>query len=174
MKTIILIGNTIVGSLEHGLFKNLINSSISLENIHLSNISLNEINTKELSKLFANCSNLKIINLRDNKIVGSSDHGIFTGLIKSASSLEVIGLGSINLNKANAKKLSKILGHCSNLKRISLSGNEILGSSEHGIFDNLIKSASTLKSIDLQFINLKKKNSIKFSTLFAHCSKLKA
>lgn len=49
LKTINLGWNKTVGSSEHGIFRNLVKSSYSLESIDLSNLELSETNTKDLS-----------------------------------------------------------------------------------------------------------------------------
>lgn len=173
LKGIILNGNKKVGSSEHEIFINLIKSSSSLESIILQDMTLSEENINQLSELFGCCSNLKVINLSENEKVGFLKHEIFNSLINS-SSLKKMYLNGISLNERNAIELSKLFGYCSNLKSIELGGNEIIGSTEHGIFENLIKSSSSLENIDLWKVDLNERNAKEFSKLLNHCSNLKS
>lgn len=104
--------------------------------------------------------------------VGSLEHGIFTNLIESSSSLGKINLGFVDLSEKNLKDLSKLIFQCTNLKSIDLSGNNVVGSYEHEIFTNLIKSSSTLQHIDLFNVNLCEKNSLELSKLKCFCQGL--
>lgn len=108
LKSIDLSLNEKVGHTEYPVFKNLQKSSSMLETIHLQGCDLNEENIKNISDLFSKCSNLKFIDLSQNKNVGSTKSSILKNLRKSLATLKILALHNCFLNEENLKDLNFI------------------------------------------------------------------
>ncbi|CAD5126542.1 DgyrCDS14643 [Dimorphilus gyrociliatus] len=173
LKNIDLSGNKVMGKSMNEIFEGLESSSNTLENVNVGWCELNEEQGKSLGKLLKKCSNLKNIDLSGNKVMGKSMNEIFEGLESSSNTLEYVNVLFCKLNEEQGKSLGKLHKTCSNLKKIDLSGINVMGKSMNEIFEGLESSSNTLENVNVRLCELNEGQGKSLGKLLKKCSNLK-
>lgn len=163
-----------IGKTKQKFFKNLVNSSIFIEDFQIISCQLNKRNVKQITKLFSECSNLKTVKFSEEISIGKTNSPIFENLCLSANSLNILDFSKCNLNKKNMVNLSNLFSKCSNLKSINLSYNSELGNTKLPIFLNLQNSASNLERLNFSDCQFNKENIKIVFEFLKNCKKLKS
>lgn len=166
--------NKCVGSTKHPIFKSLITSSKTLENIDFFGCDIKDEAIKNLTELFKDCTNIKSLNFSGNECIGLTKHPVFESLKLSSNKLETLNFDHCYLKEEAIKNLSELFENCSNLKNLHFFRNRDVGSTKNSIFKNLLMSSSTLETINLSCCDLNEDALRNISDLFRVCNKIKS
>lgn len=174
IKIIDLSKNEEFGCINNDIFRNLWNSSETLQDLILFKCKLQEDDIKNLSSLLQICKSLKNINLGMNEQIGHSNREFFENFYNFAATLESLNLFKCNLNEENIRTISDLLIHCTNLKNINFGSNKNFGITTNSVFKNLCQSSATLENLNFSDCDLDGESIKDLPLLLYNCSNLKS
>lgn len=152
----------------------LIKSFNVLKSLDFSYCNIDEEQSRSIVLLLKQCIQIEDIYFMSNQQIGNGLLKIFEALHGSSNTIKDINLANCDLNEIHCEYLGNLLNECSNLQKIDLSDNKIMGKGFSHVCNGLLKSANSLLNLNLNGTDLSGYQENYLKKLLAVCTKIEA